>query len=160
MGFALSTTMQITSSAFEPLGRIPQKHTGEGANVSPALAWNGAPKETKAYALVCHDPDAPLVTADGYGFVHWVLYNIPASVTKLAEGDKGHTNGATSFGKPQYGGPMPPEGHGVHHYYFWLLALKSDANLKPGVSMRELLATIEPNVIAMNRLVGTYSRPT
>jgi Raf kinase inhibitor-like YbhB/YbcL family protein len=151
--------MQITSPAFEPLGRIPKKHTGEGSDVSPALAWSGAPKETKSYALVCHDPDAPLVTKDGYGFVHWVLYNIPASVTKLAEGEKGHTNGATSFGTPKYGGPLPPEGHGVHHYYFWLLALKSDTKLKPGLTMRELLATIEPNVIAMNRLVGTYSRP-
>ncbi|HVS23075.1 MAG TPA: YbhB/YbcL family Raf kinase inhibitor-like protein [Gammaproteobacteria bacterium] len=159
MGFALSP-MQITSPAFEPLGRIPKKHTGEGPDVSPALAWSGAPKEAKSYALVCHDPDAPLVTADGYGFVHWVLYNIPASVTKLAEGEKGYTNGATSFGKPKYGGPLPPEGHGVHHYYFWLLALKVESKLKPGLTMRELLATIEPNVIAMNRLVGTYSRPS
>jgi Raf kinase inhibitor-like YbhB/YbcL family protein len=159
MGFALSP-MQITSPAFEPLGRIPKKHTGEGPDVSPALAWSGAPKETKSYALVCDDPDAPLVTADGYGFVHWVLYNIPGSVIKLAEGEKGYTNGATSFGKPKYGGPLPPEGHGVHHYYFWLLALKSDTKLPAGLTMRELLATIEPNVIAMNRLVGTYSRPT
>src|SRR5262245_3514836 len=99
MGFALSS-MQITSPAFATLGRIPKKHTGEGANVSPALGWSGTPSETKAFALVVHDPDAPLVTGDGYGFVHWVLYNIPASTTTLAEAEKGHTNGATSFGKP------------------------------------------------------------
>jgi hypothetical protein len=152
--------MQITSTAFEPLGRIPKKHTGEGADVSPALAWSSAPKDTKSFALVVYDPDAPLATADGFGFVHWVLYNIPASVSKLAEGETGYTQGATSFGKPKYGGPLPPEGHGVHHYYFWLLALNASPKLAPGLTMRELFASVEPMVIAMNRLVGTYSRPT
>jgi Raf kinase inhibitor-like YbhB/YbcL family protein len=157
MGFALSS-MQITSAAFEPLGRIPKKHTGEGADVSPALGWSGAPKDTKSFALVVYDPDAPLATADGFGFVHWVLYDIPASVSKLAEGETGYTHGATSFGKPKYGGPLPPEGHGVHHYYFWLLALNGAPNLVSGLTMRELFASVEPMVIAMNRLVGTYSR--
>jgi len=158
MGFALSP-MQITSAAFEPLGRIPKKHTGEGTNVSPPLSWNGAPKETKSFVLVVHDPDAPLATPDGYGFVHWLLYNIPASVTSLAEGEAGYTSGATGFGKPKYGGPLPPEGHGVHHYYFWVLALNAEPKLKPGLTMRELFTAIESSVIAMNRLVGTYSRP-
>jgi Raf kinase inhibitor-like YbhB/YbcL family protein len=151
--------MQLTSPAFEALGRIPKKHTGEAEDVSPALAWSNAPSGTTAFALVIHDPDAPLVTPAGYGFVHWVLYNIPGSVTKLAEGEKGYTSGANSFGKPGYGGPMPPEHHGVHHYYFWLLALKEDVKLPPGLSMLDLFAKIEPAVTGMNRLIGTYSRP-
>lgn len=159
MGFAPSA-MQITSPAFAPLGRIPKKHTGEGEDVSPALAWSGAPRGTKAFALVCHDPDAPLVTTQGYGFVHWVLYNIPGSAAKLAEAEDGFTGGANSFGKPGYGGPLPPEGHGVHHYYFWLLALNEDLKLPPGLSMQDLFGATEPNVIGMNRLIGTYSRPT
>src|SRR5262249_2953182 len=103
--------------------------------------------------------DAPLATPDGYGFVHWLLYNIPASVTTLTEGEAGYTTGATGFGKPKYGGPLPPPGPGVPHYYFWVLALEAEPKLKPGPPMRELVAAIEPNVIAMNRLVGTYSRP-
>ena len=158
MGFAPST-MQLSSPAFQPLGRIPKKHTGEADDVSPALTWTNAPAGTKAFALVVHDPDAPLVMPSGYGFVHWVLYNIPGSATKLAEGEKGHTSGANSFGKPGYGGPMPPENHGVHHYYFWLLALKEEIKLPAGLSMLDLFAKIEPAVIGMNRLIGTYSRP-
>jgi Raf kinase inhibitor-like YbhB/YbcL family protein len=158
MGFAPSP-MQLTSPSFAPLGRIPQKHTGEGADVSPALVWTNVPAGAKSFALICHDPDAPLVTPTMYGFVHWVLYNIPGNVTKLAEGDKGYTSGANSFGKSGYGGPLPPERHGVHHYYFWLLALDSDRKLDAGLSMQDLFAQIEPSVIGMNRLVGTYSRP-
>lgn len=159
MGFALST-MELTSSAFKHLGRIPRKHTGEGDNVSPALAWRGAPGGTDSFALFCNDPDAPLVTPGTYGFVHWVLYNIPASTSSLAEGFDGYTSGMNSFGKPGYGGPMPPERHGQHHYYFWLLALDQDLSLPDGLSLWDLLKRIEPHVTAMNRLVGTYSRPS
>jgi Raf kinase inhibitor-like YbhB/YbcL family protein len=154
------SAMQLTSSAFAPFGRIPKKHTGEGDDVSPPLAWSAAPPRTRSFALVCHDPDAPLVTSLGYGFVHWVLYNIPGSVLTLAEADAGHTSGANSFGKPGYGGPMPPEGHGVHHYYFWLLALGEDLKLPPGLSMTDLFAATESSVLGMNRLIGTYSRPS
>ena len=53
---------------------------------------------------------------------------------------------------------MPPEGHGTHRYFFWLFALSSDANIEAGLSMWELLEKIEPHVIGMNRLMGTYSR--
>jgi Raf kinase inhibitor-like YbhB/YbcL family protein len=158
MGFALSD-MKVTSSAFEAGGAIPKKHTGEGEDVSPALAWSGAPQEAKAFAVICHDPDAPLVSANGtYGFVHWVLYNIPASVTQLPEAVSEYTAGKNDFGKTGYGGPMPPNGHGRHHYFFWVLALNDDAQLEPGLTLWQLLQKIEPNVIAMNRLVGTYQR--
>jgi phosphatidylethanolamine-binding protein (PEBP) family uncharacterized protein len=88
-----------------------------------------------------------------------VLYDIPGSVTELREGERDYTSGTNSFGKPGYGGPMPPELHGVHHYYFWLLALRAEAKLAAGVSMLELFAGIEPLVLGMNRLIGTYSRP-
>ena len=159
MGFAPSA-MQLTSPGSAPLGRIPKQHTGEGLNVSPAFAWSGAPSGTKSFALICHDPDAPLVLPAGYGFVHWVLYNIPGSVTALAEGEKGHTSGSNSFGKGGYGGPMPPEGHGTHHYYFWLLALKTATELPAGLSMLDLFGQVEPQVLGMNRLIGTYSRPS
>jgi Raf kinase inhibitor-like YbhB/YbcL family protein len=157
MGFALSD-MKLTSSAFPQHGRIPRNHTGEAEDVSPALSWTNVPDGTKSFALICHDPDAPLVTPGGYGFVHWVLYNVPASVTELAEGENSYTSGVTNFGRAGYGGPMPPEGHGTHHYFFWILALDCELDLEPRLSMAELLSAIESNVIGMNRLVGTYSR--
>ena len=157
MGFALST-MQLTSPAFAAGGAIPSKHTGEGADVSPALAWRDAPPDAKSFAVICHDPDAPLVTPGRYGYVHWVLYNIPATVAALAEATTEHTQGVSDFGKPGYGGPMPPEGHGTHHYFFWLLALDADLQLPPGLGMWDLLAKVEAHTLAMNRLVGTYRR--
>ncbi|MEX2326222.1 MAG: YbhB/YbcL family Raf kinase inhibitor-like protein [Pseudomonadales bacterium] len=158
MGFALSD-MQLTSDAFDNGAAIPAKHTGEGEDVSPALAWSNAPDATRAFAVICHDPDAPLVSTNGtYGFVHWVLYNIPANVTSLSEGDSGYTAGKTDFGKTGYGGPMPPNGHGTHQYYFWILALKDDTALEPGLTLWQLLQKVEPDLIAMNRLIGTYKR--
>lgn len=157
MGFALSD-MQLTSPAFQGGGAIPQKHTGEGPDVSPVLAWSGAPPETRSFAIICHDPDAPLVTPGHYGFVHWVLYNIPASVQELPEAVNQYTAGNNDFGRPGYAGPMPPEGHGIHHYFFWVLALDKETGFAPGLTLWQLLEQAEPNVIAMNRLVGTYTR--
>ena len=157
MGFALSS-MQLHSPAFADGGAIPSKHTGEGVDVSPELHWSDAPAGTKAFAVVCHDPDAPLVTPGHYGYVHWVLYNIPGTQTRLAEGTDLHTQGQSDFGKPGYGGPMPPEGHGVHRYYFWVLALDAELGLEAGLGLWELLERIEPHVVGMNRLVGTYQR--
>lgn len=158
MGFALSD-IQLLSTAFEQSGAIPARHTGEGEDLSPALSWNSAPDGTRAFAVICHDPDAPLVTSQGtYGFVHWVLYNIPGSVTSLAEGSDQYTRGSNDFGKQGYGGPMPPVGHGRHNYYFWVLALKDEVELDSGLTMGELLTQIEPQLIGMNRLVGSYQR--
>lgn len=158
MGFALST-LQLTSPAFANGGAIPKKHTGEGEDVSPALEWSNVPDGTQSFAVICHDPDAPLVSPSGtYGFVHWVLYNIPGSVRSLAEGTSEYTRGKSDFGREGYGGPMPPNGHGVHHYFFWVLALNQELNLEPGLTLWQLLAKVEPHVIGMNRLVGTYER--
>jgi Raf kinase inhibitor-like YbhB/YbcL family protein len=157
MGFALSE-MKLTSSAFDNGGSIPTRYTGEGADVSPELSWSNAPEGTASFALICHDPDAPLISPGNYGFVHWVLYGIPGSESRLAEGTSDYTPGANNFGTSGYGGPMPPEGHGLHHYFFWLLALDSEPELEPGLTMWDLLEKIEPSVIAMNRTVGTYER--
>ena len=158
MGFALPD-MQLTSTAFDNGGAIPSQYTVVGVDVSPALSWTDAPAETKAFAVICHDPDAPLVTPDGtYGFVHWVLYNIPGSTSGLGEGSSDFTNGKNDFGNEAYGGPMPPEGHGKHQYYFWILALDEEIELDAGLTMWQLLARIEANLIGMNRLVGTFER--
>ncbi len=158
MGFALSD-LHLSSTAFNQSCSIPTKHTGEGEDVSPNFSWSNGPENTQAYAVICHDPDAPLITTKGnYGFVHWVYYNIPATINTLKEGCTEYTNGMTDFGKQIYGGPMPPNGHGQHHYYFWILALDKNVVVEPGLTMYELLAQVEPNVIGMNRLIGHYQR--
>lgn len=150
--------MKLSSSAFEGHGKIPTKYTQEGANVSPELRWTDPPAEAKSFAIVCHDPDAPLVKNGTYGFVHWVLYNLPGNLAGLDEGTDRGTPGANDGGGQGYTGPMPPEGHGTHHYFFWVIALDAELDLEPGLTLWEFLAEAERNVIAMNRLVGTYRR--
>ncbi|MBU0972488.1 MAG: YbhB/YbcL family Raf kinase inhibitor-like protein [Proteobacteria bacterium] len=158
MGFA-PCVMQLKSDAFEQDGLIPSKFTGEGADVSPSISWTAPPRDTKGFAVICHDPDAPLVTGDGtYLFVHWVLYNIPGNVTRLEEGTKLFTGGRNDFGQIGYNGPMPPKGHGRHRYYFWVLALKEPFALEGGLTMWQVLKKLEPCLIGMNRLVGCYLR--
>jgi hypothetical protein len=148
--------LKIRSSAFASLGRIPKRNAGDGENLSPPLEWSGAPSRTREFALVCHDPDAPLA----HGFTHWVLYGIPPSTTKLAEGQASDafTAGVNSAGQRGYMGPYPPSGHGPHHYYFWVYALDAPLGLKPGLRMDQLLAAIEGHVLEQARTVGIYER--
>lgn len=158
MGFAPSS-MQLTSPAFDHEGHIPRQHTGEGEDVSPALRWHNPPAGTAGFAVICHDPDAPLVSPGGtYGFVHWTLYNIAGDVLHLGEGTALGTQGKNDFGNLGYNGPLPPQGHGQHRYYFWVLALDKALDLPAGLTLWELLARIEPHLLGMNRLTGTYRR--
>ena len=150
--------MSLTSSAFVSGSQIPKEHSGEGPDTSPSLNWNEVPEGTKSFAIVCHDPDAPLLTPEAYGYVHWVLYGIPGSARDLPENSSDYTQGRNDFGNLGYGGPMPPPGHGVHQYYFWVFALNEEIDLPEGLTMLELFKAIEPSVIGMNRLVGTYER--
>lgn len=148
--------LKITSSAFQHLGRMPKRYGGDGENKSPPLEWSGAPSGTQQFALVCHDPDAPLPS----GFTHWVVYGIPAATTSLQEGEEPtkFVAGINDTGKPGYMGPYPPNGHGQHHYYFWLYALDVPSGLKPGMNRSQLLDSIKDHVLEQARLVGTYER--
>lgn len=157
MGFALSD-MTLSSPAFDRGGLIPRRYSGEADDVSPPLSWKNVPDGTRSFAVICHDPDAPLVKPGTYGFVHWVLYGIPGDLSELPEACGDYVQGVNDFGNPGYGGPMPPEGHGTHHYFFWLLALDDEPDLPEGLTMWQLLDRIEPSVIGMNRLSGTYVR--
>jgi Raf kinase inhibitor-like YbhB/YbcL family protein len=143
---------KISSPAFDGHRGIPVRHTGDGEDVSPPLEWSGAPEGTRAFAVVCHDPDAPLVD----GFTHWVAYGIPGDATGLPEGAADVKNGKNSFGNTGYNGPAPPPGHGPHHYYFWVYALDSDLDLEPGLDRRALQEQIEDHVIEQARIIGTY----
>lgn len=147
--------LRIVSPAFTSLERIPKLYTSEGKNTSPPLEWSGLPSGTQQLALVCHDPDAPLPR----GFTHWTLYGIPPTVSQLAEaGGSKFTEGVNSMDQPGYTGPAPPEGHGPHHYYFWLYTLDKELDLKPGLSREQLLDAIADHVIEQARLVGIYER--
>ena len=144
--------LKISSPAFAHHETIPEKHTSNGEDVSPPLEWEGVPDGTQSFAVVCHDPDAPLVD----GFTHWVAYGIDGTAEGLPEGVTDVTEGPNDAGNQGYNGPAPPPGHGPHHYYFWVYALREDPDLEPGLSRRELLDAIEDLVIEQARFVGTY----
>jgi Raf kinase inhibitor-like YbhB/YbcL family protein len=144
--------LKLSSPAFAGHSAIPARHSGDGEDVAPPLDWSGVPQGTKAFAVVVHDPDAPLVD----GFTHWVAYGIPADATGLPEGGGDATTGQNSFGNAGYNGPAPPPGHGTHHYYFWVYALDEDLDLEAGLDRRSLHELIEDHVIEQARLVGTY----
>ncbi len=155
----IPSPMQLSSPAFVDGAPIPARYTAEGADVSPPLEWSGEPAGTEAFAVFCHDPDAPLISPNGsYGFVHWVLYNIPAAVNHLPEGTAEFTLGADDTEGPGYNGPIPPRGHGEHRYSFWVVALDEDLKLPGGLTLWQLLERIEPHAIGMSRLAGTYER--
>ncbi len=159
--------LKLTSTAFRPSATIPRKFTGEGDDVSPPLAWEGMPAGTKEFALICDDPDAPSPEP----WVHWVIYGIPADVHALPEGVKSSEpelkrpvvarQGKNSFGSGAtigYRGPMPPPGHGVHHYHFKLYSLDTRLDLAPGSKKDQLLDAMKGHVLAEAELVGTYER--
>ncbi len=147
--------IEVSSPAFEPGGAIPRKHTGEGQDVSPALTWAVVSDETEEIALICDDPDAPTPAP----WVHWVVYKIPADRTGLPEGGtQGALEGKNDFGGTGYGGPMPPRGHGVHHYHFKIYALDAELEMTSGLTKERLLEAIEGHVLAEGELIGTYER--
>lgn len=158
-------TISITSSAFDQGKRIPAKHTGDATNVSPPISWSEAPDETRSFAIICDDPDAPRPQP----WVHWLIWNIPPDRTGLDEGVpqkeelaqiKGVRQGHTSWGEDSIGyrGPEPPEGHGVHHYRFRIYALDTMLELPPAAPKERLLEAMEGHVIAEGELIGTYER--
>ena len=154
--------MRITSTAFANNGSIPAKHTCEGPDLSPALAWGGAPAGTKSFALVVDDPDAPDPAAPKTTWVHWVLYDLPASAAALPEAvaakdlPKGTLEGTNDWKRTGWGGPCPPIGR--HRYFFKLYAL--DAVLpdlgKP--TKAKLESAMKGHVLGDARLMGTYQK--
>ena len=146
--------LTITSPAFETHRPIPDRHASTGEDLAPELRWSGAPSGTKAFAVVVHDPDAPLVD----GFTHWVAYGIAGDATGLPEGGGDARAGTNSLGERRYNGPAPPPGHGTHHYYFWVYALDENLDLEPGLERRALLERIASHVIEQARLIGTFKR--
>jgi Raf kinase inhibitor-like YbhB/YbcL family protein len=152
---ARAATMTLVTPAFTANGRIPKKYAGEGDDVSPPLSWRGVPPGTRELALICDDPDAPQPKP----WVHWVAYQIPPTQTGLRENAHGNlTEGQNDFGRRGYGGPLPPQGHGLHRYHFHLYALDQHIEAEPGLTKDQLLDAMRGHVLAEGELVGSYER--
>lgn len=155
-------TLQISSPSFEGNGQIPRQHTADGKDTSPPLAWSGVPAGAKSLALIVDDPDAPDPAAPKVVWVHWLLYDIPASATGLPEGvtaaklPRGTLEGLNDWKRPGWRGPAPPVGR--HRYFFKLFALDAALPDLRGPSRAQLEKAMHGHVLAEAQLVGTYAR--
>ncbi len=150
--------MELKSPAFQAGNMIPSKYTCDGQDVSPPLSWSDPPAGTTTFALISDDPDAPRGT-----WVHWVIWNIPASARTLEENlsktaslANGATQGTTDFHRVGYGGPCPPSG--VHRYYFKLYALDTALNLPSSTTKKGLEQAMQGHILGQAELMGTYRR--
>ena len=154
MDNATLAKIDLTSAAFQDGQPIPAKYTCDGDGQSPALAWAEPPPETKSFALIVDDPDAP----SGL-FRHWGSYDIPGSARSIAEGQSAGRQAVNGFGKAGYGAPCPPSGHGPHHYHFKLYALDvADLGLPANPTVEQVDSEARKHAIARGELVGTYER--
>ena len=158
-------SLTITSSAFSNGGAIPAKHTCEGADQSPPLAWSGVPAAARSVVLIVDDPDAPDPAAPQRIWVHWVLYNLPPSVTGLPEAvarkalPPGTLEGVTDFGRTGWGGPCPPAGDKPHRYNFTVYALKVEKLDLPANATASLTGfTVNGNALGKATFTGTFGR--
>lgn len=154
-----SMKMQLTSTAFKDEDTIPKRYTCDGDNLSPPLAWSELPSGVKSLALIADDPDAPSGT-----WVHWVIYDIPATLSGLSAGiptsesvEGVGIQGLNDSRKSGYSGPCPPKGK-PHRYYFKLYALDRVLNLAPGIKKGDLEKALQGHILAEGQLMGRYGR--
>ena len=158
--------IELTSSDFSAGAVIPKACTGEGNDRSPELSWSGVPSTTAELALICDDPDAP--TPDPW--VHWVIFGLAPTLSELPAGLPKSAvleepirakQGRNSWSDGQtigYRGPMPPPGHGVHHYHFKIYALDQNLQLDAGADKKQLVSAMQGHILATGELIGTYQR--
>jgi Raf kinase inhibitor-like YbhB/YbcL family protein len=148
---------KLNVQAFGEGATIPKLHTCDGADLSPALEWEGEPTGTNSFVLIVDDLDAPAGIWN-----HWLLFDISASVHALAQGYKpGQVgqSGTNDFGRPGYGGPCPPKGHGPHRYFFKLFAVDVPSlGLPSGAKRSALNRALEGHVLAETEYMGRYER--
>ena len=148
------TKISLTSDAFADGQPIPKQYSCDGANQPPALKWGEAPQETKSFALVIDDPDAPSGT-----FRHWGVFDIPASARGIGAGQHVGTEANNDKGTLGYTGPCPPTGHGVHHYHFKLFALDTEhLGLGANAKVVDVENAAGTHLLGQGELIGTYER--
>lgn len=150
-------SLAIKSTAFSAGNPIPKNHTCDGADVSPALMWTGAPAGTQSFALIVDDPDAPVGT-----WTHWIIWNIRPEASELPEGmpqneslTDGTRQGKNDFKRIGYGGPCPPSGK-THRYFFKLYALRTKLDVQAGATRKELERAMQGQVLAQAEVMGKY----
>ncbi len=150
---------KIMSPAFNYGDFIPVKYTCDGEDISPPLTWENAPKGTKSFVIIVEDPDAPIGT-----FIHWIVYDIPATSTGIAENFpkkpevNGIKQGINDFGRVGYGGPCPPPGK-PHRYFFKLFAIdKNTLGIPPKAKIQEVIKAINGHIVGTTELMGLYKR--
>jgi Raf kinase inhibitor-like YbhB/YbcL family protein len=147
--------MKLVSSNFENGKEIPNRHSKDGGNVSPALEWSGIPDRARSLALMVDDPDAPQGT-----FVHWLLCGLSPESDGLPEGagsspPRGVRGGRNGFGEIGYGGPKPPSG--THRYFFHLYALDKELDLPQGFDRQKMESAMREHILATAELFGVYT---
>lgn len=160
-GFTLSSA-NFADHGTIPTAQVYNRSGCRGGDLSPALHWSGAPAGTKSFAVTIYDPDAK------GGWWHWLVFNIPANITSLAEGagdansdklPRGALQGRNDFGSTGYGGPCPPPGDAPHHYQITVYALGTDKLLmNSNATGPELARALDSVALAQARLIGTYGR--
>lgn len=155
-------TLAMKSPAFAHQQPIPVRYTCEGEDLSPALEWSGAPAGTASFVLIVHDPDAPDPAKPNMDYVHWVLYDIPASATGLPEGvapralPRGTREGTNDWNRTGYGGPCPPIGR--HRYFFELHALDRMLGNLGTPTRKDVERAMKRHVLASAQWMGTYEK--
>ncbi len=156
----MENKITLKSNAFEEGGMIPRKYTCQGDDTSPQLSWTineDVRSYVSTYAIICEDPDAP-----GGSFIHWVIFNIPASLHGLAESlpkerilSIGAKQGVNNFGKIGYGGPCPPA---LHRYFFKIYALDAELKLDAGIEKKDLEKAMQGHIVGKGQLMGKYKK--
>jgi len=150
-------TMQITSTAFAHTESIPSKYTCDGDNVNPPLEFNDIPDEARSLVLIMEDPDVPKSIREDGMWDHWVVFNIPTTVSKVGKDSVPEgVLGVNTKGENKYGGPCPPDRE--HRYFFKLFALESELDLKEGATKMQVESAMEGKVIEVAQLIGRYER--
>lgn len=150
----LAEPFTLQSSDFTNNGVMPLQLTCYGKNISPALSWQGAPEKTQSFVLIMNDPDAP-----NQPWVHWLVFNIPATATALPSGSalpNGALSGINSKDVSGYSGPCPPKG--LHHYIFTLYALKKPLTVNSSVHYEDILNAMQGLIIKKARIIGLYQK--
>lgn len=151
--------LTVTSKLFNNGGLLPKDHTCEGKNISPSLEWTGIPNNAKSIALICDDPDAPMGA-----WIHWVVFNIPATVKGIQAGIDEKTlgpsvrQGNNSWNRAGYSGACPP--FGQHRYFFRVYALDTMITIKELPNKAELLDAMKGHVLAEGEIMARYTRLT
>lgn len=148
---------ELKNNAALPNAQVYKGYGCDGENVSPQLSWQNAPENTKSYAIICHDPDAPRPN----GWYHWLVVNIPKNINSIQKAGKiaGAIETVTDFGTKGYGGACPPVGHGVHRYNFTIYALDTDKlNVSENTNPKEVEAEVLRHTIAKSTITGLFER--